>query len=225
MNINRNTAVREGRKKITSANLIRWTGLAAMVAGVIFAGIQPIHPPDVLSSVTTSAWAIITSLKTVMCILFLFGITGIYARQVEESGWLGLAGYLMFTISWTLQTAFVFSEAFILPVLATTAPQFIESYLGIVNGHPGNMDLGALPAIYGLVGIFYLLGGLLLGIATYRARILPRWTAALLAITAVVTPAAALLPHALQRLVAMPMGVALAGLGYALWSERRGQAS
>ncbi len=108
---------------------------------------------------------------------------------------------------------------------ATTAPQFIESYLGIVNGHPGNMDLGALPAIYGLVGIFYLLGGLLLGIATYRARILPRWTAALLAITAVVTPAAALLPHALQRLVAMPMGVALAGLGYALWSERRGQAS
>lgn len=207
--------------KITSTKLIRWSGLAAMVAGAIFAGIQPIHPPDVLSSVATNAWAIITSLKTVMCILFLFGIAGIYARQVEESGWLGLVGYLMFTISWTLQTAFVFSEAFILPALATTAPQFIESYLGIVNGHPGNMDLGALPAIYGLVGIFYLLGGLLLGIATYRARILPRWTAALLAITAVVTPAAALLPHALQRLVAIPMGVALAGLGYALWSERR----
>ncbi|MBI2331797.1 MAG: hypothetical protein HYU84_06520 [Chloroflexi bacterium] len=191
-----------------------------MVAGAIFAGIQPIHPPDVLLSVTTSVWAIITSLKTVMCILFLFGIAGIYARQVEESGWLGLVGYLMFTISWTLQTAFVFSEAFILPVLATTVPQFIESYLGIVNGHPGNMDLGVLPAIYGLVGIFYLLGGLLLGIATYRARILPRWMAALLAFTAVVTPAAALLPHALQRLVAIPMGVALAGLGYALWSER-----
>lgn len=207
--------------KITSTKLIRWTGLAAIVAGAIFAGIQPIHPPDVLSSVTTSVWAIITSLKTVMCILFLFGIAGIYARQVEESGRLGLVGYLMFTISWTLQTAFVFSEAFILPVLATTAPQFIESYLGIVNGHPGNMDLGVLPAIYGLVGIFYLLGGLLLGIATYRARILPRWMAALLAFTAVVTPAAALLPHALQRLVAIPMGVALAGLGYALWSERR----
>lgn len=206
--------------KIISTKLIRWTGLAAMVAGAIFAGIQPIHPPDVLLSVTTSVWAIITSLKTVMCILFLFGIAGIYARQVEESGWLGLVGYLMFTISWTLQTAFVFSEAFILPVLATTVPQFIESYLGIVNGHPGNMDLGVLPAIYGLVGIFYLLGGLLLGIATYRARILPRWMAALLAFTAVVTPAAALLPHALQRLVAIPMGVALAGLGYALWSER-----
>jgi len=35
---------------------------------------------------------------------------------------------------------------------------------------------------------------------------------------------AALLPHQIQRLAAMPMGLALAWLGYALWSERREQA-
>jgi hypothetical protein len=38
-----------------------------------------------------------------------------------------------------------------------------------------------------------------------------------------VTPAAVLLPHAVQRLAAVPMGVALGWLGYALWSERRPQ--
>ena len=65
----------------------------AVAAGVIFAGIQPIHPPDVVESVTTSAWAIITPLKTAMCMLFLLGITGLYARQVEKAGWLGLAGF------------------------------------------------------------------------------------------------------------------------------------
>ncbi len=75
--------------KITASSLIRWAGLSAMAAGIIFAGIQPIHPPDVLSSVTTGAWAIITTLKTVMCLLFLFGIAGLYARQVERPG--GLA--------------------------------------------------------------------------------------------------------------------------------------
>ena len=63
--------------KITASRVIRWAGLSAMAAGIIFAGIQPIHPPDVLSSVTTGAWAIITTLKTVMCLLFLIGITGI----------------------------------------------------------------------------------------------------------------------------------------------------
>src|SRR3954454_6182859 len=66
--------IKESRKQPTTSNLIRWTGLAAIVAGIIFAGIQPIHPPDVLSSVNTTAWAIITPLKTIMCLLFLLGI-------------------------------------------------------------------------------------------------------------------------------------------------------
>ena len=206
--------------KITASKLIRWTGLSAMVAGIIFAVIQPIHPPDVVASVNTGAWAIITPLKTAMCLLFLIGITGIYARQVKEAGWLGLAGFLLLILSWWLQTAFVFAEAFIAPPLASVAPGFVDGYLGISYGHTGGIDLGALPAIYGLVGILYLLGGLLFGIATLRARVLPRWPAGLLAVAALLTPAAALLPHAIQRYAAIPVALAIAWLGYALWSER-----
>jgi hypothetical protein len=213
--------------KITASSLIRWSGLAALVAGIIFAGIQPIHPPDVLSSVTTGEWAIITTLKTVMCLLFLIGIAGIYARQVKETGWLGLAGFLLLTLCWWLQSAFVFAEAYILPLLATTAPKFVDGVLGtLAAGRASEVNLGALPAIFNLgVGIPYMLGGLLFGIATLRAGILPRWPAGLLAVAAALTPAAALLPHAIQRFAAIPVGLALAWLGYALWSERRAQAA
>ena len=212
--------------KITASSLIRWSGLAALVAGLIFAGIQPIHPPDVLSSVTTGAWAIIQSLKLAMCLLFLIGIAGIYARQVQEAGRLGLAAFLLLILCWWLQTGYVFTDLFILPVLANAAPQFVESFLGIVNaGSPVEMNIGALPAAYGLIGIVYMLGGLLFGIALLRAGILPRWPAGLLAVSSVLTPAAALLPHAIQRLAAIPVGLALAWLGYALWSERRARAS
>jgi hypothetical protein len=70
-----------------------------------------------------------------------------------------------------------------------------------------------------------MLGGLLFGIATLRAGILPRWPAGLLAVAAALTPLAALLPHAIQRLAGIPVGLALAWLGYALWSERRAHAS
>lgn len=196
-----------------------------MAAGIIFAGIQPFHPPDVLASVTTGTWAIITSLKLAMCFFFLLGITGIYARQVEEAGWLGLVGYLLFSLGWMLQTGFVFAEPLILPVLASAAPKFVESYLGVVNGSPGAMNIGALVPVYALVGILYLLGGLIFGIATFRARVLPRWPAALLAVVALLTPAAVLLPHATQRLAAVPMGIAMAWLGYALLTERRKQVS
>ena len=211
--------------KITASRVIRWSGLAALVAGLIFAGIQPIHPPDVLSSVTTGAWTIIISLKFAMCLLFLIGITGIYARQVEEAGWLGLAGFLLLILCWWLQTGYVFTDLFILPVQANAAPQFVESCLGIVNPEsPVEMNIGALPAAYGLIGIMYMLGGLLFGIALLRAGILPRWPAGLLAVSSVLTPAAALLPHAIQRLAAIPVGLALAWLGYALFSERRARA-
>jgi hypothetical protein len=211
--------------KTTASNLIRWTGLSAMGAGIIFAGIQPIHPPDVLSSVTTGAWAIITPLKTAMCLFFLLGITGIYARQLKETGWLGLAGFLLLSFSWALNLAFIFAEAFILPLLATTAPTFVEGFLGIFSGHPVETNLGALPALFALTGVLYMLGGLVFGIATLRAGILPRWAAGLLAAAAALTPLAALVPHEIQRFAGMPVGVAVAWLGYALWSERREPAS
>ena len=212
--------------KPTAANVIRWSGLSALAAGVIFAAIQPIHPPDVLASVTTGTWAIITSVKLAMCFFFLLGIAGLYARQVEESGWLGLAGYLLFSLSWALQIGFVFAEPLFLPVLATVAPQFVVSYLGVVNGSPGTLNIGALVPLYAAVGILYMLGGLVFGIAMYRAKVLPRLPAALLSVVAVLTPAAWLVPHAVQRVVAgMPMGIVMAWLGYALWADRREPAS
>ncbi|MBF6611908.1 MAG: hypothetical protein IVW55_02135 [Chloroflexi bacterium] len=230
MNTNRQTAgmadTKGSKMKITGSNLIRWTGISTIVAGVIFAAIQPIHPADVVGSVNTNAWAIITGLKTAMCLLLLLGIVGLYARNVNKAGWLGLAGFLIFSLSWAIQTAFVFTESFILPPMASLAPKFVDGILGISYGRASEVDLGAAPAIYQLVvGGGYMLGGLLFGIAILRAGILPRWAAGLLAGTAALTPLAALFPHNIQRLAAMPMGLALACLGYALWSERRAQAS
>lgn len=71
-----------------------------------------------------------------------------------------------------------------------------------------------------------LLGGLLFGIATFRAGVLPRWAGGLLAAAVPVAPVSvALLPHALERYAAVPMGLALACLGFALLSGRREHAS
>jgi hypothetical protein len=207
--------------RITGSKLIHWAGFSAMVAGILFVVIQPIHPPDTLTSVTTSAWTVIHSLTIAMCILGLFGVAGIYARQVEKVGWLGLAGYLAFSLFLLVTLAWTFAEAFVSPVLATEAPTFVEGFLGIVSGHPSEIGLGALPTLYLSAGAFVLLGCLLFGIAMLRAGILPRWAAGVFAFGG---PASAvvvsLLPHELERIAAVPIGVGLAWLGYALWSER-----
>jgi hypothetical protein len=212
--------------KLTTSNVIRWAGLAAVVAGLIFAAIQPIHPRDDIFSVTTDEWAIIMPVKVAMCLLFLVGLTGLYARQANKVGWMGLIGYLLFGLSWAVNLAFIFAEAFIFPKLATAAPKYVESFLTLANGSSPEMSIGALPAIYGLSGfVGYMIGGLLFGVATFRAGILSRWAAGLLAVTALVTPVAALLPHETQRLVGMPVGLAVAWLGFALWAERRAKAA
>src|SRR5690349_15233243 len=118
MNTNRQAAViQENKVKITASTLIRWAGLGTVAAGIYFAAIQPIHPADALASVNTSAWTIITPLKVIMCLLFLLGITAIYARQMNKAGRLGLFGFLMFSLAWALELAFIFAEAFIIPLL------------------------------------------------------------------------------------------------------------
>lgn len=226
MNIQANSSIQGSKVTVTPAKLIRWSGVSVMAAGIIFAGIQPIHPPDVLASVNTSLFITITTLKTVMCLFGLFGIAGLYARQVEESGWLGLAGYLLLTLFYAVQICYAFAEPVILPLLTTVAPTFVESVMGMASGAGGPMDLGAFAAIYQFVTVLYLLGTLLFGIALFRTRILSRWASVLLACSGpLAIMMGLLLPHQLERLAAMPMGLALAWLGYALWSERRAHAA
>ena len=74
--------------KTIASNLIRWAGLSAMVAGSIFVVMGMFHPPNILSPVTTTRWAIVHVLAIAMSFFGLLGITGLYARQVKEAGWL-----------------------------------------------------------------------------------------------------------------------------------------
>lgn len=199
---------------------IRMAGLSAMAAGLLFIVIQIIHPTDVLSSVTTDRWAIVHYLGIAMCLFGIFGVAGIYGRQIKESGWVGLAGFVLFSLFWALSLAFQFIEALISPKLAASSPEYVEGILGIASGEATGMDMGALPEVYAVTGGFYLLGGVALGIATYRAGVLPRLAGASLAVGTVLPVALAFVPHPADRSLAVPVGLSLAWLGYMLWADR-----
>jgi hypothetical protein len=118
---------------------------------------------------------------------------------------------------------FSFVEAFILPHPGTVTPEFIDGWMGMFNGDPSKVDLGALPTLWTLSAPMYIGGGVLFGLATYRARILPRAAAVLLALGTAATPVAVMLPLASQPKIAIPTGLAIAWLGYALLTERSQQ--
>jgi hypothetical protein len=226
MNTNRKTSSKESKPKITAATLMRLAGLSAMAAGLCFLMIGLFHSLNLPPFVTTAAWANVHIFATALGFFGLFGMAGLYARQVEETGWLGLIGFLLFTVWMTLVCGFSFVEAFILPALASESPAFVEGFLGIFSGAPSRIDFGILPTIWNISGPMLILGPLLFGIATFRARVLPRWAGALLALTAILVPAGALVPAEYQpELIMVPVGLALAWLGYALAAERRENAS
>jgi hypothetical protein len=164
-------------------------------------------------------------LAIAMSLFGLLGMTGLYARQVEEAGWLGLAGYLLLSLWLVLILPFTFFEVFILPLLATEAPTFADGFLGIFTGAASEINFGVLAAVWTLSDVLLPLGGLVFGIASLRAGILSRWAAGVLTVGVGLAPAFALLPHELEPLAAVPIGLGLAWLGYALWSERREHAS
>jgi hypothetical protein len=211
---------------ITPSTLTRAAAVATASAGLLFILIQPLHPAEDLDAVMSSIWAIVHTMSLTMAILGLAGITGIYLRQVREFGVLGLVGYLLFALFFLMQAVFTFAEVFIAPLTAAGSPDFTLDFVGLfVAGHVAVTDLGLLAAAVPIGSVAYLAGGVLFGVAIIRARKLPRWTGILLIVGAAASLAAAVLPHAQARLAAIPMGLALASLGYALWSEQRKAAS
>lgn len=202
---------------MSSSNIIRWAGLSAVVAGVLTVATQVVHPADDPSSVATSSWAIAHYLILGSSVFLLLGISGLYARQVKEAGLLGFVGFLMLFVGLALISGVGLVEAIVMPLLATEAPQLIGDFM------PGESQ-GAYTSVFLLAGLLYLLGSLLFGIAILRAGILPRWAAILFIVGIVSAVLAIPLPAVVGKISGVALGLGVAWLGYALWSERREKA-
>jgi hypothetical protein len=206
---------------ITTNTLTRGAAAATVAAGLIFIGVQVGHPHLDVTSITTTEVVVRNALKVLMATLALVGLTGIYLRQVRQAGVLGLLGYVVLGTGYLLIACTTFMAAFVLPSVAETDPAYVEDVIAATTGGTVTGDLGALQSAIAVQDLSYLAGGLVLGIALYRARVLARWAAALLAVGGLVTVALSVMPDAFYRLLAFPNGIAMIGLGYSLWRTTR----
>ena len=206
---------------VTPTSLTRAAGISAAVAGLLFIAVQINHPAMDVSSVTTTEWVVRQTAKTVMAAAALAGITGMYLRQVRQTGILGLIGYLVFSAGYLVMFGIEFAGAYVLPSLAHTAPGYVNDVLAAGIGDTVRGDIGAMKTAFALMAVGYLAGGVLFGLALFRARILARWASALLVLGTLATLALHVLPHSFERPLAVPTGVALIGLGISLWRDQR----
>jgi len=190
------------RKFMKSAILIRWGALAAVASGVLWIiwGLltlaYPQTPPDVPS---TRLDYLGTFVLSAAYLGVLGGLVGLRARQVDSYGSLGEAGFLL---------AFIGAALLCVAHGAST-----------IFGGPGALGWLLDEPGYGLmVTINLLLAGLVvLGIATLRARVLPRWCGLALIGVVVVSVFGAIVSTGAAYVV---VGLLWMALGYALWSAR-----
>jgi hypothetical protein len=208
---------------VTTTGLTKAAGVAAAAAGAVFIAVQLGHPQLDLTTITTTNVFVRDCGKILMSVLALAGITGMYLSQVRRNGVFGLVAYLVFAANYLSIMCTTYIAAFVAPTLAKTDPGYVKDVIALSTSRGAvTGDLGALAFSWGKVqAVLYLSGCLLFGIALFRAHVLARWAAALLAVSGFASAALSLMPDAFYRLLAFPNAIAMIGLGVSLWMSQR----
>src|SRR5438552_2371772 len=144
---------------MTVTKLFQASAVCAVVAGLLFIGVQINHPAMDIATVTTTDWAVRNTAKVLMAALSLVGITGMYLRQVRETRILGFVGYVVFAIGYLAMLSMVVIAAAVLPTIAHDAPQYVSDVLAVVFGGKATHDIGAMQTVIMLSAVCYIAGG------------------------------------------------------------------
>ena len=211
--------VNTNEQTLVSARLTRWSGLALMLAGLLIAIPTLFHPSDAdPRAFQSAAWTPVHALLIVGAILSLFGLIGLYRVQAERTGALGLAGFILSISGTALVVAALVVDAFVLPVLgADTAGQALLDPAGPLFG-------GALGLVFQMMAATFGLGSILLGFATARAGVLPRWAGALILVGGPLLGFTPPLPTSAGMAGALLLGAGYLWAGYTIWAGQAASA-
>jgi len=163
--------------------VVRLGGLAAVLVGVLALITELLDlylytttSGDPFSEVAASAtFAVQGILLSVLAMLLLVALVGLYAGQAEAAGILGAVGFLVALIGTALFLGNTWDRVFLFPALAQAAPAFMEADLSFSEKVGSVLSTGLL-----------VIGWLVFAVSTLRARIYPRTAAVLLLIGVVV---------------------------------------
>ena len=191
---------------MTSPFTARQAGLASIAAAglILISQVSQLLLPLTMPE---SFWIATQSLRMGLALLAMFALllalTGLYARQVPESGKLGLVGYLVAFLGTMLVAGNWWYEAFIGPALREQAPEILTTAPG------GSILIGAA-----ITSVTFAAGWVTFGLASLRASVFPRRTAILLTVAGVAGVLALISPFQI------PLALAVGWMG--MWLVRTG---
>lgn len=194
---------------MASTKLIQWSGLLSILAGVLYALSTIIHPDgEDVQAVMSDLWIPAHLLGSIAALCMLFGLIGLYAYQMGNTGRLGLTGFIL---SFLGSVALLIEEAqsvLITPMLAEKSPSILEQ-----------ASLSGAPLVFGVIFLLtFFLGYILFAIASLRAGIFPRWSSIFL-IIGLVFSFGGTIAHFIGQVAAVMFGLGWISMGYFVRSE------
>ena len=204
-------------------SLIRWSGLVLIVGAVVLVIHQVSHPTGEAAAYTREAMWLPSHLLGYLAFqLLAFGVIGLYGRQAEAAGPLGLVAFVVTTVGLVIVAGGqLLVGAALQPLTAARTPELWEPDGPVFTDR-------AFRLAFGLMNL-WVPGLLLMAIATARARILPRWPTWLIGVSAVLGVltvaafgastqlAASNVPFVAADVLEAVLAVGLVRLGRALW--------
>ena len=195
---------------MASAKLIRWSGLAAMLGGLLWIVLVPLQGMAESTKVLGLTEGAYNRMNTASLLLLTAGLAGLYARQAGRFGRLGVAGSVLAIIGLALVVLGNVIEFWISDLI------FADVQLGEFK----QVGVGSF-----LIGLCVLAVGLVLvGIATIQAKTLPRWSRVLPLVIALLLASGFLVALSIGEwgfwLIVLSLGPGWVLLGYVLWSDQ-----
>jgi hypothetical protein len=179
----------------------------AMVVSLLMEWLIVPHERFGAEAFLTSSYLVSSGLRLLSIVLLVWGLIGIYERQSRTAGTFGLWAFVVAFLGTALTVGNVWAEVFVWPTLTQVAPNTIS---GSIMDAPSYLVAG-LNVSFPLFG----LGLILFGMATFRARVYPRWTSVLLIISIPVTMFLDPTPGSFQESIGqILLGIAVAALGW-----------
>jgi hypothetical protein len=196
------------------SQFIRAGAWAAIVSGLALAAsllvewlVVPFEQLGEIKAYLSSSYFLSAGLRLLATILLVWGLLGIYERQSREAGTLGLWAFVVALLGTALQAGNVWAEVFVWPTLAQVAPN-------ILLGHATEAPVYLMSGI-SLSGLIFGVGIILFGVATFMARVYPRWASLLLIVS---IPVIMFLPDTQgtfsESIGQILSGIAVAALGF-----------
>jgi hypothetical protein len=157
--------------------------------------------------VLTPSWLPINIVGLLSCLLLILGLTGILTGTSSVLGTFGFVGIAISVSGAALFTALQFDEAFMWPLLAVHAEEFLE-----IDG-PMFSD-PAFSSSYLVMGVLFAVGFVLLALQSLRRRIFPVIPSLFLLVGSVLFAGGILIPAMIRTVGVILFGTALIWIGF-----------